>query len=358
MQRSTETFPFYSFCGSHFEIGRQYGEACRELIHKHRKQALGRLTNHLGKGAKQYLKGLTVKYQNYVVKYEKKFDDMILGVADGANISLEEAYLLQLRAEAYNYIETINECTTVAIAPEATSNGIGVIGQNADLPVFYSELCVVIECIPDDAPAYLMLTPAGQISYIGINEFGLGCFANFLTCDGWRVGFPRYLLSRLALRHRTVTEAAEAIEHVHRASSRNILMMDSYNQILNIETTAMRNIRMEATNGYLAHTNHYISEDLIEEERGDEAYYENSCVRYDQINRLLKEKHGQLSTDTMKTIFRDRNSHPHNISMMTGDSDTTDSITVASVIAEPSKREMQVAIGPPHLYEYKRYTLS
>lgn len=358
MKKSTKYFPFYSFSGTHREIGRQYGEACRTLIHKHRDLALHRLKARLGARITENLKESMLQYRSYVLQYEKSFDEKIQGVAEGANIPLEEAYLIQLRAEAYQYFDSMDECTTFAVLPEATSNGVAMIGQNADLPAFYSELCVVIECKPVDSPAYLMLTPAGQISYIGINEYGLGCFANFLSCDGWRVGFPRYLFSALALTHKYTDEAVEAVRNLYRASSRNLIMLDSKNQAIDLETTPAEAVLIQPENGLLAHTNHYVSQQMLHEERGEKEYYENSCVRYDRMNQLLKDNHGKLNATVMMDIFRDRQSHPHNICMMKGDSDTTDSITVASVIAEPSKGQMWIAIGPPHLYEYKLYTLT
>ncbi|MEJ7757322.1 MAG: C45 family autoproteolytic acyltransferase/hydrolase [Nocardioidaceae bacterium] len=121
------------------------------------------------------------------------------------------------------------ECTTFAVLPIAAADGTPLVGQNADLPALYSQLGVVIHVVPDDGPAVLMLTPAGQVSYIGINDRGLGVFGNFLSCDGWRVGFPRYLLTRPALLHDTVRGAVAAVRNVPRASSRNLIMLDANN---------------------------------------------------------------------------------------------------------------------------------
>jgi isopenicillin-N N-acyltransferase-like protein len=43
-QTSTRTFPFVRFSGSHRDIGRQFGEQCRDLIHHHRDLAIARLS--------------------------------------------------------------------------------------------------------------------------------------------------------------------------------------------------------------------------------------------------------------------------------------------------------------------------
>ena len=256
------TFPVYRFAGSHFAIGRQFGEACAEAIHRHRDLALERLRGRSGISAPEAL-AAALRYRPFVVAHAPFLDEEIQGVAAGAGLSLGEAYLLQLRAEiaekkGWQAAESGDECTTFAVLPEAAAAGVPLIGQNADLPAFYAEIGVVVEIIADDAPAVLMLTPAGQVSYIGINDRGLGVFANFLTCDGWRVGFPRYLWSRLALAQETVADAIAAVRAVPRASSRNLIMLDAHGTAADLETTPTRDARLDPVDGLLAHANHYV----------------------------------------------------------------------------------------------------
>src|SRR5699024_146188 len=139
-----------------------------------------------------------------------------------------------------------------------------------------------------DGPSFLILTPAGQVSYIGINQYGLGCFANFLSCEGWREGFPRYLLSGLALMCKNTKDALKSINNVYRASSRNLIMVDRSNNAINLETTVTDSKVLRPKGGILTHTNHYISAKLISYEKGEKEYYENSCVSYKRIKHLLE----------------------------------------------------------------------
>src|SRR3954451_15128220 len=113
----------------------------------------------------------------------------------------------------------------------------------------------------------LTLTPAGQSSYIGMNEHGVSVTANYLTCDGWRVGFPRYLLSRIALRCETVDEVVAAIRAIPRASSRNMMFVDAQGGAADLEMTATRDARIAPTDDVLAHSNHYTADELAAEER-------------------------------------------------------------------------------------------
>jgi isopenicillin-N N-acyltransferase-like protein len=360
---SGRTFPFYRFVGTHREIGEQYGEACRDLIHQHLNKAIARLANTSGVGREQAL-AKALNYRPWVQRYAQFFDDEIQGVADGAGLSLAEAYLLQLRAEVATPVAprhagpSTDECTTFAVLAEATSNGISLAGQNADLPAFYSEIAAVVEFVPDDAPAVLMLTPAGQVSYIGINDRGLGVFANFVTCDHWRLGLPRYMLSRLSLTQDSVDDAIDKVRSVQRASSRNLMMLDADGTAADLETTPYDDARLDPVDGLLAHSNHYVPESLQHEERSKGAYVANSRIRLRQMQDLLKARRGELDATVMQEILRDRTCYPDTICRMPGDDPNSDTITFASVIAEPSEGHLWVAVGPPNENEYVRYEFS
>ncbi|WP_372814313.1 C45 family autoproteolytic acyltransferase/hydolase [Paenibacillus sp.] len=356
--RSSRTFPYYRFRGSHRQIGQQYGEACAGLIERHLELAQERLKTWVEVPTQEALMEAVMHYRTYVQRYAPYFDEEIQGIAEGANITLAEAYLLQLRAEIYRNFQSNNECTTFAVSSQATSNGIPLIGQNADLPHFYSEIGVVVEFVPDDQPACLMFAPAGQVSYIGINNLGLGVFANFLTCDGWRFGFPRYMLSRYALTcSSTVEEAIQAVRSLHRASSRNLIMMDRFGHAADLETIPTTDALLLPDDGILVHSNHFIGSDLQKEERLSGHQLVNSRIRQSRMKELLVGRKGELNADVMQDILRDRQTYPHTLSAMPED-DGTDNMTVASVIAEPDEGRLWIAVGPPHQYNYKMYAFS
>ena len=360
---SDAVFPYFRFAGSHHEIGRQFGESCRDLIHRHVELAVNRLETRVGIPAEiAYQRALA--FQDSVAQYAPYFSDEIEGMADGANLTLAQAYLLQLRAEVATpgpwtdeVAEANDECTTFAILAGATANGIGLVGQNADLPAFYKEIAIVAEMRPDDLPATLMLLPAGQISYIGINDRGMGCFANFLTCDGWRIGFPRYFFSRLALTKNTVGDGIETIRGVKRASSRNLMMLDSHGGAADLETTPTRDARIDPIDGLLAHANHYTAPELLGEERSPEHYLGNTRARQIRMEELLRELRGKHTAQSMQAILRDRACYPDALCRAPGDSETSDTITFASVIAEPSEGALWVAVGPPNQHEYIRHSI-
>jgi isopenicillin-N N-acyltransferase-like protein len=347
------TFPFHRFSGTHRQIGEQFGEACRDLIALHRDTVLTRLGGRIGLTHEQAL-DKAMGYRQYVRQYAAFFDDEIQGMAGAAGLTLPEAYLLQLRAEAATPVidDETQECTTFAVQPEATANGVGLVGQNADLPAFYRDIAITAEIRADDQPAVLMVLPAGQVSYIGINDRGVGVFANFVTCDGWRKGFPRYFLSRLALTEDNVDGAIERVRSVRRASSRNLIMLDANGTAADLETTPTRDARLDPDGGLLAHSNHYVHESLHDEERSPARNVSNSKIRLQQMRDLLAANRGQLDAERMQSILRDRTCYPDTLCRMPGDDPDSDTITFASVIAEPSEGRMWVAVGPPNENPY------
>jgi isopenicillin-N N-acyltransferase like protein len=356
-----QAFPFHRFTGTHREIGRQFGEACQDLILQHQDKALTRLREK-NRISESRARSAAAEYRSTVIEHAPFFDEEVQGLAEGAGIDLSDAYLLQLRAELgvttpSDLIDGSDECTSFAALPEATKNGEPLIGQNADLPAFYRDIAVVVELVPDDQPTVLMLTPAGQMSYIGINDRGMGVFANFVTCDGWRVGFPRYFLSRLALTHERVDDAIEAIRSVPRASSRNLIMIDAHGTAADLETTPTRDARIDPQNGLLAHANHYISPELANEERSEGRQLRNSQLRQERMEELLTQLRGSLDRTTMRGIFRDRERVPDSICRADGDREGSDIITFASVIAEPTLGTIWVAVGPPHENAYRKYEI-
>jgi isopenicillin-N N-acyltransferase-like protein len=165
------------------------------------------------------------------------------------------------------------------------------------------------------------------------------------------MGLPRYFLSRLALKQATVDDAVALVRSLRRASSRNLLLLDSHGAAADLETTPTSDARLDPVDGLLAHANHYVAPELQSEERSAAPYVANSRVRQGRMEELLRERRGELNAGIMQDILRDRACHPDNLCRQLGDAES-DVITFASVIAEPTRGCLTVAVGPPHEHEY------
>lgn len=353
----SRTFPFHRFAGSHHEVGQQYGESCRDLIVQHRDLALERLYRKSDLSYEEITER-TLWYRPYVQQAAPFFMDEIAGLSEGAGITEAEAWLLQLRAEVaiVEKDEAGDECTSFAIEPSATSDGVGLVGQNADLPPFYRDISIVAEMRFDDIPSILMVLPAGQLSYLGINDAGMGVSANFLTCDGWRVGVPRYFYSRMVLTQKSVDDAANLIDGLHRASSRNLIMIDGEGNALDLENTPTELARLEPVNGIIAHANNYQIPELQHAERSKGVGLENSRGRVASMRAMLDARHGQLNAEVMKDVLTDRSDINACVNRHAGDIPELDSMTFASMIMQPSIGKIDIAVGPPDENDYTTYS--
>jgi isopenicillin-N N-acyltransferase like protein len=358
-----KVFPFYSFSGSHFQIGQQYGRACRELININLNLSLKRIQERTDASREQIL-NTTLLYRPYILRYAPFLDEEIQGITASTGLTMEEIYFLQLRAEVQASFATsydgnpVMECTTFAIAPTGTSDRQPLAGQNADLPSFYSDICIVVEMISKDQPPVLMVTPAGQVSYIGMNQTGLCVFANYLVCDEWKVGYPRYCLTRLALTQSNIGDAEQLLVKVQRASSRNLLMVDSRGEILDLEFAVQQHGRLTAPDGRLVHSNHFISPDMVDEERTSQGDLYNSQQRLSRLQHLIDDGFGNLDADRMQSCLIDRETYPDPVCIEPGDKGQGDEMTIASVIAEPAQKRMWVAVGPPSRNPYMCYSFT
>lgn len=359
-------FPYYEFSGTNREIGRQHGRQAGEYVHRHLDMALAKLAD---KGIGHDLaRTRAARYLPYIEQHAPHFAEELAGLAQGAEIQVADAAILQLRAElavdpseeagtasAQEREAMAHECTTFAVSGDLTADGVPIAGQNADLPAGTRDVAIVARIVPDDRPSLLMLTPAGQISYIGINDAGMAVFANFLNTGGWRYGFPRYLLSRTVLEHDSIDVALARLATLPRASSRNVMIMDRNGDAVDLELSVDREGRLLPQHGVLAHSNHFVDQGMADEERAQPDRHANSCRRLERMTEMVEAERGAIGPEAAMRFFRDRQHAPDAICRHPGDG-PGDYITFASVIARPSNGEVWIAQGPPDQHEYVHYT--
>ena len=347
-------FPHAKLRGSHRDIGRQHGETFRTLVHTHLDYALDNLKQRGTEPAEALSRAQ--RYRPFVQAHAAFLDEEVQGVAEGAGLDLAQAYLLQLRAEVSHASRNDpgDECTTYAIEPSASANGEHFLGQNADLPPFYADLCVVLEIHPPAHPAVMMVTPAGQVSYIGMNAEGFAAGGNYLTCEGWTEGFPRYLLTRLALTCQTIDEAADLIDGLPRASSRNLIMVDPRGRALDLETTPDATGRVQAEGGLLVHANHFIAKTRLGDERATGRDLENSRIRLAAMRQHLEAERGALTVAHLMRAMRDRGGAPNALCRYPGEGPGSTS-TVAAMIAQPARDTLWASVGPPDQHCFHAY---
>jgi isopenicillin-N N-acyltransferase-like protein len=275
----------------------------------------------------------------------------IRGVAQGAGIDEREAFSIQVRMELLFAGPPPPSCTTFALTGAHTATGETIVGQNVDLDAEVERFGLMLKVVPDDGPAVLMYTSPGLVSYVGMNDAGLAVHGNLLVSDGWRAGFPRYLITRLMLRERSVAAALEAGLKPPRASSRNMILGDASGAIADAELAVHDQRVLRSDDGVLVHANHYTAPGL---EGTDKYVPQSSCYRHERMARLLGAAQRPITVDDLQGFFRDHDGFPGSICAHQREAGAGK--TVASLISEPAAGRLHATFGSPCENDYAVYS--
>jgi isopenicillin-N N-acyltransferase-like protein len=336
--------------GGHSEMGRQLGEQCRERI----SEVLDFIDREMPLSSAAAEESVD-RYWPFIAAHAPHLIDELHGLAEGAGIPRWRALLIQIRFELVGYEGiSLDGCTSFAIR----SGERRLTGQNVDTTGALADMAIVLRMKPAQGPAKLMYTYfPGMIGYLGINALGLTCFANAVVSPGWRPGFPRYLLLRHMLEQRTVAEARQAVESIHRASSINAMLSDADGAITDLEIDVHDVVALDESDGCLAHSNHYRSAELRPRERLLQ-HLPDSATRLEAMEgelARLRAAGGTPGLGDVQDALRNHQGHPTSVcrhEIPDGATDLERSRTIASLIAEPEAGRMHVCFGNPCERDY------
>jgi len=280
------------------------------------------------------------------------------GVADGADVSLEEVMALNSRYEVvWSQMPPRKKgCTALAALPKATESGHTLIAQNWDYLVGVRDSCIMLEVQAEDKPAVVMHTEAGIIGQKGINSKGIGLVVNALVSDVDRFEpcIPFWILCRRALNSQSLREALSVILSTEKTVSSNVMLAQAGGAAVDIESTPLDTSIIQPEHGLLVHTNHFIGLRSLPVKDKFVRTSSDSIYRHSIARDYLQERAGSLSRESIKEILRDHFGKPHSICAhedLTVDEGYRGE-TLASVIFDLETREILVTKGPPCLGKY------
>lgn len=345
-------YPLITVEGSHFEMGLQHGALCAERIRT--------LFNHTmdlfllrQKTGKDEVLSRCSGYLPTLEKHCPHLVEEVKGIAAGAGFSLPEVLFLHMRTELAH--RNKSGCSAFAVSPDVSKNGILLSGQNWDNLPYFKDKMIVLRLRPKNKPEVMQVTFPGVIGYIGINSRGVSIWDNQLMCPGWKVGVPHYFLKRMVLEQDSMEGAVELLFKSEKASSENFVITDGSGKICSVECTPHDIEILAAGNGAICHTNHFLSNKFLSQERYV-AELPDTCSRLVRFRELLEKFHARLSSETMKTILSDHENFPNSLCRHV-DHSSQSMITCSSVIAEPARGLLYVAPGNPCVTQYFKYDL-
>jgi len=346
--------------GSPYDIGYRHG--------KEGKEGIGDFLNTIILHGKDFSIGLTKEKALAHVKlsipciesYAPHLAEEIKGIAEGAAISIEEAYLLQARAELTQVSTTIPSidegCTSFGLPGDKTEDGGVWVGQNLDLSPIYQDFGVMLHITPAKGPAILCYSQIGSIAHAGINSEGIGLVINALYSSGWGPGIPRPVLYRLILEKENIDEAIQVVIGAKRASSCNYLISQSSGKLSDLEVTPDHFGLIDSAGEEMVHTNHYSHPDMVQFEKRPKEKLQNSEYRADRFKQLLSSQPQKLSLAHLKMALTDHELYPQSVCTH-AEGNPWNIATIASMIAQPAKKQMHISLGQGCANQYITYSL-
>jgi len=342
----TKQIPIVEARGTHLEVGRQIGLACKSGIQK----TLTGLRDDLPAGitleqmlqkSKLYLAYSKQVYPQYVEELE--------GIAEGAVVPFEEIFLSM--CEELWEAAAWRGCTDMAARGRATKDGSTLVAHTNDLLPKAEEHLVILKVQAGDEPEFLGISSGGIAISAGFNAAGISLTGNQLDNNDIRPGVPRLLVVRATLASRYLSEAMDHCLLPQRASSYNNVLADTSGEVYSMEGSATDCEPIYIEEDILAHANHYVSPSMRHFE-ADRNSIGNSVLRHNRAMRLLRENYGQLTPELFQKLLGDHAGYPTSICKH-----GTETVTVFSIIIQLEQLHAWIGLGRACQAEYLEYKL-
>jgi isopenicillin-N N-acyltransferase-like protein len=298
------------------------------------------------------------KYLPYAIEFCPELVEEFRGYTDAAGADFDEMFA----AYCYNSTdppldEYLQRCTDIVLTGEVTSDGSVYDIHNEDR--LGGEMLCMVHAEPSGEPKYLMTTYGGLYPTTGVNSAGVSITGNLLFPNDNRVGVPKGFTVRKVLEAENIREAMHYALPERRASSYNQVLADKNGEIYCLEGSATDFEAIYGMDGYLVHTNCYLSDRMKKYEK-DRNRIADSLVRYNRALRLVKKQAGRITVDYIKTIMSDHVGSPYSICRHKNPKDPAPEqiTTLFSVIMNVTNQSILFCLGNPCSSEYVEYTLT
>lgn len=351
--------PLIELKGTHGEIGRQMGEARRAQI-QHSVANARALIDQTYDQLELTWEGARIQARKYLPFVEERYPqyvDEMRGIAEGANVAFDDIIALNSMEAVTMDALHLTRCTSFAVNEQRTADGHILAGHTEDwIPEDEDDVFVVLVKPNDEAP-FLAMTYGGLLPNVGFNANGIAQLIDTVYPSDSRIGIPRLVVARAVLASRRISGAIARSIVAHRAAGYNHLVVHDSGEMYSIEVSATRFEILHGTDGYLVHTNHYLSDGMKSIESDPEELI-SSRVRFFRANRLLRES-SMHTIKSMQAIQKDHVNLPNSICNHA--IEWTDPLdrekTITGLVIDLTAREMHICWGNPCQNGFHTYHL-
>lgn len=376
---NTDELSVIDLKGSPRDRGRIHGEELRHDIHRIlQKKSAARVATR-GDDAERHWHAFK-QYQNFQGAVERWTPDLmqeVRGIAEGAGISFETAFLLQLMDEEWVFDtyhgrkpQAPDKCTSFAAIGENCKPTYS--GQNMDITGYAEghQVLFRISYADSDMQSYVY-THAGLIALNGMNSSPLGLCCNTLIrlapCND---GLPIAFIARSILEKTSFADAVAFIKKIKRASGQNFII-STIDRIGCFECSANEVVEFKGReDGHrVCHTNHTLAnkdtgpfEDLIKTHNKSSwaRNLANSHSRYSSIAGRLVHNSDTVSLEKIKAALcaKDDPFYPVSLEFKPLTEYNVIGFTAGSMIYELNgSPKLHLASGPPSITAFRTFVL-
>jgi len=281
--------------------------------------------------------------------FDSDYIEWLEGYSRTSDIPYDDLLVLLMDGES-------SFCTDVLVNQEATGDRGVYSAHTEDWRASDKGHLVLIKGRPKNEPSFLAMSLGGIELDAGMNSAGLSFAGNSLHQDDTCVGIPKLFLARKLLTARTISQAMRVVATDGRASSYNINLGHRSGEIYCIEGSASDYALLHPRDGYLVHTNHYLDERMAKHESSFRTRsgisldgWTDTVVRYHRALRLVRQNHGSITADSLKTLLSDHVDYPFSIcyhdSSKVKPIDRT--VTIFALVMDLTRSIMNVCMGNP-----------
>lgn len=302
--------------GTPEERGNTIGESTAPLIVAALEVYEDRFTVEAGLGAHDR-KELATRFSTAIAEYSPTIHSTLQGMADGAEVPLQQIVLLNARTEVlYGQGRTTEQdgaCTTGAVLAERSSTNHTYVLQNWDWRNNLTEQTFLLGTEDSEGFRTLSLTEAGMLAKSGVNSAGVGLAVNLLASDrpGQTDGVPFHIIARKVLESRTPSQALQAAIDTRRSSAGNLVLGFTGGEAVDIELVPDDFTVEHPRRGILTHANHFRHRRDWADTFGPRSAL--SFIRDERLFHLLDGNEETITPSRMVGALRDHFSYPDSI---------------------------------------------
>ena len=312
MKQELKPFVLHEFSGTYREIGRQYGEECRDEIKAMIDWWYDKLSPIMPTKTLTDIVEASRQFEQPIKDYDPDLYDEIVGIAEGSGLELpyiifhQGSFEMDVAGPLY-----VGGCTAFACSGKATKNNETIAGQHFDW--YAGAEMVMMRVKPKNGRAFLGCSIAGQLVQFGIGESGIAHYANVLAYPKSIVGVPAVVVAQKVLGCKNVPDGIRCITQAANAIALNHLLAGPEGEIVDVEATPDKCGIILPDKDILTHSNHFLTHYLQQDDFGGQTSFPDTFLRQYRLKQLMEDQYGELTVDAMKGIMQDHRGYPDSI---------------------------------------------